>query len=688
MQVLRKLKDFLYTLLVETNPYIKAEYQGKIDENPQTHKKHRLRSWLRLIGLNIKYRILRKKSPEENIPKKNVPGKNAPRVELSLVEGSESKLSVALNPVWVIKSLLKRDVIVFSVFDLLIYRPFLSTSDLFIKLCEKHSMFSFRELRIQAQKEAMQTAREATGYAAISIYDIYKVVEKYSGIPVENGVQAEFEAELECCYANPFMLQTYEMLVENGACIVFYANTYWPESFLHEILMKAGYGKYDRLYVAHAGETGTEKIFSWIQDDYSVYQSFAYIDWVGKNLSMAKNMGWSAYTFKNPSLMGKAFRAPGLTHPFSSMYAGVVNAYLHNGLNAYSPEYEFGFIYGGVFVMGYCQWLHDHCMTYGFDKVLFLSGEGEILKKVYDFMYDDIPSEYVFWSERMATDALGIVSLYPIIDYYVTRKALSKKIDPHYSLRDCLIDIKLSLALEDLSFLGLNPKLPLAGASEAVLSRFIEFIEMHYDTIKQYSSDNANIIIQYIVQIIGDSKKIAVADVNWRRTDTASLQYIIQNLLHSDCEVTALLATKSSTTLVPGRVTSPVSSNRMPAYKMPAYIQSRDFISNRRVFDLMLGATHPRVLGFEKNEGMPFIKFDMLFTENHGIARSVQQGILAFVNEYISRFPDFDSYFISGEDVGRIAGHIASHKSYLNNVFKDYYIYSENEDVPVPFPKL
>ena len=55
--------------------------------------------------------------------------------------------------------------------------------------------------------------------------------------------------------------------------------------------------------------------------------------------------------------------------------------------NTYSMEYEYGFIYGGLFVLGYCQFIHKYCTSHKIDKILFLSRDGDILKQVYDQIF-------------------------------------------------------------------------------------------------------------------------------------------------------------------------------------------------------------------------------------------------------------------------------------------------------------
>mgnify|MGYP006974362159 CR=1 FL=1 len=52
-------------------------------------------------------------------------------------------------------------------------------------------------------------------------------------------------------------------------------------------------------------------------------------------------------------------------------------------------EYEYGYIYGGLFVTGYCSFIHDYCRQHDVDKILFLSRDGDILKQAYELLYPE-----------------------------------------------------------------------------------------------------------------------------------------------------------------------------------------------------------------------------------------------------------------------------------------------------------
>ena len=62
-------------------------------------------------------------------------------------------------------------------------------------------------------------------------------------------------------------------------------------------------------------------------------------------------------------------------------YRGIVNNHMYCGNNSYSMEYEYGYIYGGLFVLGYCTFIHDYYKKNGIDKILFLSRDGDIINR-------------------------------------------------------------------------------------------------------------------------------------------------------------------------------------------------------------------------------------------------------------------------------------------------------------------
>ena len=114
---------------------------------------------------------------------------------------------------------------------------------------------------------------------------------------------------------------------------------------------------------------------------------------------------------------------------------------IHSGHSTFSREYEYGFIYGGLFVAGYCRFIHEYVKAHGIQKVLFLSRDGAVLLQAYRQMYPEERenTEYAYWS-RLA--AVKLTARYYRYDYL--RRFLYHKVNQHYTLREILGGMELS----------------------------------------------------------------------------------------------------------------------------------------------------------------------------------------------------------------------------------------------------
>ena len=108
-------------------------------------------------------------------------------------------------------------------------------------------------------------------------------------------------------------------------------------------------------------------------------------------------------------------------------------------------EYEYGYIYGGFFVVGYCHFIHEYCQKNQVDKVLFLSRDGDILSQVYDMLYPEENTEYVYWSRKAATKLMESSDRY---DYF--RRFLDHKVNHQITIKDIFKSMELEHMLSDL----------------------------------------------------------------------------------------------------------------------------------------------------------------------------------------------------------------------------------------------
>lgn len=232
--MMKRIKDKLYYCLAEKNWGVRREYGPYVDAHQEEHVKAPWKHWWLLIRLNWHYRILRKKAPLLS-----------PREPPDRSEGFEKSDATQFA-----KGLSEYDVISFDIFDTLILRPFPQPSDLFEIVGGRLGIPNFRQIRINAERDARAEAIALNGNDEVTIYDIYKQVSGRTGVDGNKGAETELEAEKEYCFADPYMKQVYEILLDQGKEIVITSDMYIPHDRMEELLAVCGYAGYKKLYVS------------------------------------------------------------------------------------------------------------------------------------------------------------------------------------------------------------------------------------------------------------------------------------------------------------------------------------------------------------------------------------------------------------------------------------------------------
>lgn len=57
--------------------------------------------------------------------------------------------------------------------------------------------------------------------------------------------------------------------------------------------------------------------------------------------------------------------------------------------------------------MGYCHFIHEYYEQHYLDQLLFLARDGDILRRVYQKLYPDDRTVYVYWSRKAATKLMA-----------------------------------------------------------------------------------------------------------------------------------------------------------------------------------------------------------------------------------------------------------------------------------------
>lgn len=583
-----------------------------------------------------------------------------------------------------VKKFLQYDVISFDVFDTLILRPFLQPSDLFTTLASKHYLPAFRNIRIQAEKEARDRCFLLNGHREIDIFDIYKVLNETNNIDVDYGVNLELETEIGFCYANPYMQLIFNMLKENGKKIVLASNMYIPANMLEKILRHSGYEGYEKLYVScdyKKSKTDTT-LFSVIQEDFPAGTRFIHIgDNENADFVAPKRVGWESYHYEdNHSLSDHSLETIGISEVYNTYYNAIINNYLNNGILEgapyNSPYYYYGFVYGGFLVLGYVNYIHRYAKEHNLDKVFFLARDGYILKKVYDQLHSDIPSEYLLWSRHAAL----VTNVRKNIDgffqtFFFRRMQTNKRI----LIKQALEDMGLSVLAMRLKEYGIEDHDQIRN--KKAIKHLKKLISENLDLLEAACESKMRGARSYIEPLINNCKRIGLVDIGWRGTGALSLRELIENEWSLNCKVFGLLAGNLSgrhaydtSILSEGLINSYMFSDSLNRELMVFHEQSMTV--KNCIIEILTSAPHPSLLFFDKpGEGNLGLYFAKPESENNKIINIIHKGEEDFVREYIAHSKSFSALLdIPGRDVYLPFVHLSSgiKLSHFRKVFGEF----------------
>lgn len=655
---MRKIKDKLYRVLVESNFNICREYQNYVNTHTQDHKKNRIKSWWILIRLNVHYRVFRQKkpmlalpksenkqanpvTPRNSAPQAKAPAKSVPSpakpaangAKLPYLDGSESEGLKRRRSFYFVKDLLNYDVVSFDIFDTLILRPFNNPADLFMIIGEKLGIMNFRAIRAAAEKQAREEHTVLHGNNEVTIHDIYKFVSRRTGLDIDEGVKVEFETEKEFCFANPYMMQVFKMLKEQGKEIILTSDMYLPHDMMEELLANCGYNGYSKLYVScdyHCNKRNGG-LYHNMMRDYRYKKIIHVGDNYATDIEKAKEIGIAASFYQSCRNRGNPYRADGMSELVGSLYAGIVNTHLHNGSKVYDPYYEYGFIYGGLYVLGYCNWIYSKAKTEGVEKILFLARDGDIYQKVFNMMFDDMPNEYVYWS-RIANLKYAIENNRDDFLFRIVKlKALNT------------IKCTVEEVLEGIDLEWLVPRLPKYNLKKDMLltielQKYFEcFLIDAWDEIVKFYNKEAEIAKHRFGKIVGNAKKVAVVDVGWLGSGPLGVKYLIEEKWQFDCEVKCYVAairkadpTTNMNELLNGKIEPYIFSIMYNRNLYDTHLQTNKG-TNNIFFEMFTQACSPTFGGYG-DEGT--MKFGVPEVRNYAMTKKIQEGILDFTRLY------------------------------------------------------
>lgn len=625
-------------------------------------------SWFYLLFLNFAYYFLFQHHLDDD---SDVSGYEEKKLKINETESQK-----ALSPSELVEKLSKYDVISFDIFDTLIYRPFSSPTDLFYLIGIELEYMDFARIRCEAESIARKIKKSKENHTEVTLDDIWNVIETKTGIKAETGKLVEIKFEKKFCYSNEYMRSVYDLLKKQNKKIVFTSDMYLPSDVIKDILKDNGY-EADALYLSCEVKKSkyVGDLFDYIKRKLGMDQSYIHVgDNQYSDVTNAKKAGFDVHPVLNPNKFSNLFRAEDMSPIIGGAYRGVVNNRLYNGLNQYSRYFEFGFIYGGLFVLGYCNFIHNYCRINNINKIFFLARDGEIVKKVYNIIYPDECTEYIYFS-RLAGCKLS--AEYDKYDYL--KKMVYHKVNKNYSFEKLLKSMELEELLDGSSELKFSPDEKLTSTN---VELFIGFINKNWNNILNIYKPQRDAAKCYFSQYVNDGDRIAVVDIGWAGSSAVSIRNLIRKEWKYDAEVFGIIAgTNTIHNAEPYMSEGFLLDEKIVSFLYSSFDnreiwKKHDCTKDHNLFwELLLSSALPSFKGFfyEKNKASYCLKF-LEKEKNSNVAVDIQNGIIKFVEDYYYFFGQY-SYMlkISGRDAySPMIVAMSKGDKYLKSIYKNY----------------
>lgn len=638
----------MYKIIVNRSSYIKFNYERFVNTNRAFHNRFPFISWLYLIKLNIENLFFHKDAREQENSR--------------TLKKKESYLYS--NELEIANSLCKCDVISFDIFDTLIFRPFAVPSDLFYFVGEKLNYPDFKTIRTEAER----TVRRING-GEVTLKDIYDFISAKTGIDSETCQQAELSIEYNLCTANPYMKKVWEFAKLSGKKIVLTSDMYLPSDSIKKILERNGYSGYDEMFISCECGCGkyNGELYDHIKKKLKTDSISNIGDNIGSDVRAARKHGIHAIEYKNVNSRGNIFRPKNMSPVIGSAYSGIVNRRLYRGDRSYSPAYEYGFKYGGLLILGFCEFIHKIANKKNADKLLFFSRDGYIVKKIYDKLYPDSNTEYVYWS-RNAAAKLG-ADLFR--DNFIKR-FITQKINHDISV----YDVMNSMGIADWDFpFNLNENL-----SSHNYEKIEKFIMKNWDKLMEVYSDSDKAAKLYFSKVLDVCKRVITIDCGWAGSGNIILEQIVNRKWNMNCEFTGVLAGSNSY----NQYDSDYSETFLLNEKMAVYCFSSSLNRDKYMthmpsakhniyFEMLFSAPEPSFRDFKLSDdnGYDFVFDDEC--ENKIYIEEIQKGEIDFINEYVNTFEKYPFMRnISGSDAyAPFMDAMKQSKKYIDKVFSE-----------------
>lgn len=687
MKLLKKLKSKYYFKLKKQYPDADHVYQMYRQYNLDHYNKHKLKSWFFFYKLvcaskrnkNLKNISFPKNTYNPFLTHLSISDKNS-EFDQNCLAIPDSKLLKRKSPEELVSELLKYDVISFDIFDTCIFRPFEKPIDLFYLLEAQNGIINFSSLRIDAESSARQKTNKPN--FEVDIYDIYEDLSTRCFL-TKNDAEREIGLEKKVCYANPYMLEVFNLLKKKKKTIIAISDMYLPSSVIKDILDKNGFVGFDKIFVSneYGFSKSCGKLFEIAKEKYGKSKTYAHI---GDNHSAdvigAQRAGFESFYYQQCNQFGNTFRPKSLYSPVSSIYKGIVNNHLYNGLTSNTARQDFAFLYAGPIVSGYCEWINTYSKTYDIDKILFMARDMDIFYKVYNKHYKEYDNEYVTTSRFSLQECL----VKDFTDEFLFH-TVDSRAERGYTITQTFSELGLTFLLPKISQFGLHEN---SFVLRSNLNKIHKLIKTNLEEVAEHFKDNETAAKMYFKEKIGKAKRLLIVDLGWRGSILAYLKYLLVDKWKLCEEVKGVLLGMSNSTTSQNLISRGIVDSFVYNYcKNRDYLRCGNWeldyitmISLECIFTSEENSLVEYRLNKDKNK-VEFLTYEN--NPNKEIIREFHTGIMKFVDEFEKfRKPYRQYYPITAIDAFEPMNLIVNNFDYISRIIGDF------KDTPYQFAGL
>lgn len=541
-----------------------------------------------------------------------------------------------INEDSLVKQLSNYDVISFDVFGTLIFRPFSSPRVLFSIMEERLGIYKFAKIRVDSEDEIRARKLNTLGHDNVTLKEIYDMISQKTHLDAESTANLEYELELAYCIANPYFKNVVSLCKQANKTLIICTDMYLSQAQIKGLLYTVGYPEFDKVIVSSEWNKSKKKgdIFEQLKAAYPCKRIIHIGDDQQADIENAKQYGIDSYYYPNVNTIGGRTRIDGMSYIISRVYSALVNIRLYAEMKEYSDPYKLGYIYGGIYVLGFVQWVNRFVSNHNIDKVLFLSRDGDIYSQIYDLLPNHKRWEYFYWSRFAGNKITAKENYYEFCQRMIWHKARG------------VYNIQVGHVLHFFGLDHLAYKLTDYGLSNTtILSKQTaqsveDFFFDHKEEILKCFQPDIDATLEQINKTVGNAERIAIVDVGWAGTGPFILKTAINKYLKKNCKVYALLA----------GFRQPID-NMASLYTMDDFIHSylfspsvnRDLFEqhcnygskkNNLLLEIFTQSCAPSFLGYTRNG----LEFDWEESENYDIITMISEGILDFASDYIRTF--------------------------------------------------